>query len=317
MKIDFVRHPAPRPVRGVVFAVSGILLALGACGGVSVDIPTSGSGSGGGTCPCTVGNSGLSFTIGCGESNCLSLNGTETGYVCGANGALTENPSVCATPPTVDAGAPPRDATLPDVSVPPSQVDASPPPPPPPPPSNAIDGGCFPSADAGAAAVCSSPTSCDCTHGEGCAFTCGSAGPPDAGSVINCAQVSSCEVSCAGNCNVNCGQTDKCTVQGGNEAYVGCGQVPSCTATVGANATVFCNQADRCTATVGAGTTVSCAQADACDVTCTGACQVDCSQADSCKVACPAGSTCVVQCETVKSCPDGVTQVCGLAACPT
>ena len=310
-KLNFVRQAAPRHVRGRVLVVSGILFALGACGGVSVDVPSGGSGNGGGTCPCTVGNSGLSFTIGCGESNCLSLNGTETGYVCGPTGALTENPAICDSPPGVDAGARPRDAPLPDVVILPSPLDAGPTPPP-----RAIDGGCFPSADGGSG-VCSSPTSCDCAHAEGCAFTCGSAGAPYAGSVINCAQVSSCEVSCAGNCNVNCGQTDKCTVQGGNGAYVGCGQVPACTATVGANASVFCNQADRCTATVGAGTTVSCAQADVCDVTCTGSCQVDCSQADSCKVVCPAGSTCAVQCDTVKSCPDGVTQVCGLAACPT
>lgn len=55
-------------------------------------------------CPCTVGNSGIHFTLGCGESQCIDLNGQEIGYICGQNGA-TENPAICL--PGFDAGIPP------------------------------------------------------------------------------------------------------------------------------------------------------------------------------------------------------------------
>jgi hypothetical protein len=67
---------------GVVFAV--------ACG--------TGSPSGaGGSCPCAVGNSGLQFTIPCGGSDCVTLNGTATGYRCESDGTHVD-PAVCEGP---------------------------------------------------------------------------------------------------------------------------------------------------------------------------------------------------------------------------
>jgi hypothetical protein len=56
---------------------------------------SSGSGSGlGGSCPCTVGNSGLRFTIPCGQSSCITLNGQVQGYRCESDGAH-DDPSAC------------------------------------------------------------------------------------------------------------------------------------------------------------------------------------------------------------------------------
>ncbi len=76
-------------------------IALTSCAGVT--------GAAGGSCPCIVGNSGIHVTLGCGESSCVYLNGTATGYRCGSNGA-TVDPSVCATSQdTADTGS---DASL-------------------------------------------------------------------------------------------------------------------------------------------------------------------------------------------------------------
>jgi hypothetical protein len=60
---------------------------------------------GGGSCPCVVGNSGLQFTIGCGDRQCLSLNGQAKGYHCTTQGAV-DDPTICTNPPpsNVDAG---------------------------------------------------------------------------------------------------------------------------------------------------------------------------------------------------------------------
>jgi hypothetical protein len=66
--------------------------------------PGSGSGSGGGgSCPCTVGNSGIHYTLSCGQSACITLNGTETGYDCTQSGAVVDQ-TVCTNPTPVDAG---------------------------------------------------------------------------------------------------------------------------------------------------------------------------------------------------------------------
>jgi hypothetical protein len=62
------------------------------------------SSSSGGGCSCTVGNSGLHFTIPCGQSQCIDLNGQAIGYACGTGGA-TEDPGVCTSPPPVEAGS--------------------------------------------------------------------------------------------------------------------------------------------------------------------------------------------------------------------
>jgi hypothetical protein len=89
--------------------LSGALL-VGACSvsaspGAPGGLP--GSVEPGGSCPCTVGNSGIHVTLGCGEAQCLTLNGTETGYRCGAGGA-TIDPTVCT--PGFDAGGGTPDA---------------------------------------------------------------------------------------------------------------------------------------------------------------------------------------------------------------
>lgn len=80
-----------------LIALAGSVLALVAiaCSTSESTSPGGGSGGGGG-CPCDVGNSGIHFTIGCGQSQCVELNGQATGYRCDANGA-TEDPSVCTS----------------------------------------------------------------------------------------------------------------------------------------------------------------------------------------------------------------------------
>ena len=86
--------------------------SIGVACSVSSSSTSGNDAGGGGSCPCTVGNSGLQFTLGCGEDQCLTLNGTETGYRCGPNGA-TVDPAVCQ--PGFDAGS----GRLADVSLPP------------------------------------------------------------------------------------------------------------------------------------------------------------------------------------------------------
>lgn len=108
----------PKARSGAFVTVASSVIALlvaAACSSSPSSTSTSpgGSGSGGGSggggsCPCTVGNAGIHFTIGCGQSECIDLNGQAIGYRCGPSGA-TEDPSVCA-PGGPDSGAPAFDA---------------------------------------------------------------------------------------------------------------------------------------------------------------------------------------------------------------
>ncbi len=50
---------------------------------------------GGGTCPCVIGT-GISVTIGCGESTCYELNGTERGVFCDEDGQH-DDPAACTS----------------------------------------------------------------------------------------------------------------------------------------------------------------------------------------------------------------------------
>ncbi len=50
---------------------------------------------GGGTCPCVIGT-GISVTIGCGESTCYELNGTERGVSCDEDGQH-DDPAACTS----------------------------------------------------------------------------------------------------------------------------------------------------------------------------------------------------------------------------
>lgn len=85
---SFGLHPS-LPAR----SLAGLLSSLAACALLSCGTSTN-SSNGSGSCPCTVGNSGIHVTIGCGQSTCVTLNGTVTGYYCGANGAV-EDPAAC------------------------------------------------------------------------------------------------------------------------------------------------------------------------------------------------------------------------------
>ena len=49
-----------------------------------------------GSCPCTVGNSSLQFTISCGGAQCISLNGAQAGYRCDSDGPHADD-TVCAS----------------------------------------------------------------------------------------------------------------------------------------------------------------------------------------------------------------------------
>lgn len=291
-------------------------MAMG-CGGGTVTLT--------GSCPCTVGNSGIQVTLACGESTCADLNGTATGYTCTLTG-LEPNATICSEKSGGDAGEghdagkskdASSDATMKsqdagvdahkaadgggskDAAVP--FLDATGP-----------EGGCASLGDAGS---CFSASECQCDSLSACSFACGSTSG-DAGPSVSCVQ-STCNVGCAGNCQVGCTQSESCTVNGGAGAYVGCGQSRDCNAVVGANGTVDCTQAQSCTAKVGANATVDCTQAGSCDVTCPAGCQVTCTQAEACSLTCGAGQSCSLGCDGDETlCPDGHTQVCGSATCP-
>lgn len=100
-------------------ALGTVLLAALALGcSISSNSTTPQDDVSGGSCPCTVGNSGLHFALGCGQSECLALNGSATGYRCGPHGA-TIDPAVCE--PGFDAGS----AESSDVAQPPACVPKS------------------------------------------------------------------------------------------------------------------------------------------------------------------------------------------------
>ncbi len=89
-------------------------LALLLCGATACSTASlAGGGGSGGGCPCEVGNSGIHFTIGCGESQCITLDGQALGYRCSSNGA-TQDPSVCTAPDVAEPAA--DTASKPDAS---------------------------------------------------------------------------------------------------------------------------------------------------------------------------------------------------------
>ena len=98
--------------------ILSVVIALAAACSTSV-APGQGQGPGG-SCPCDVGNSGIHYSIPCGGSACVELNGTQTGYTCSESGA-TVNPVVCS--PGYDSGieAPDSATGAQDGSSPPSQ----------------------------------------------------------------------------------------------------------------------------------------------------------------------------------------------------
>lgn len=83
---------------GSTWALLGasVLVASVAC--------TTTTASSGGGCPCTVGNGGVHATIGCGQSTCMTLNGTVTGYRCTEDGAV-EDMSACTSSSGSSSGA--------------------------------------------------------------------------------------------------------------------------------------------------------------------------------------------------------------------
>jgi hypothetical protein len=315
----------------------GLSLA-GACGSVGLngsELPDGGEGTG--TCPCTVGNAGIGFTIDCGGSECVALNGTETGYRCDSAGTHVD-PSVCNSPPA-DAGA--RDTGL----IHDARADGG----------GGSDGAGHTPGDAACTSIeggatCTG-TGCYCSMNTDCTLACGS-GSAEAGAVVNCEQASDCTTSCAGACQVNCEEAHDCTVDagagasvvcneakacnaavgaggsaqcnsatecnatGGADASLECDETPTCALTVGANGTVVCNESGACTATVGSGSTVECNESASCAIQCTGSCSVDCDTPD-CRVSCAPDADCNVACgfSSVNTCPDGVTKVCGATAC--
>jgi hypothetical protein len=292
----------------LALVLTGIGAALAAACSSNLTLPLDLGGDSGGTCPCTVGNSGLSFTIPCGGSECLDLNGTATGYTCDETGTHV-NQAVCNSPPH-DAG-PRSDATtrheggLADAGAP----DAHP-------PSDAggdrvvlLDGEvCVPTSAGGSC----NDAGCSCAPAEGCSFACADVGP-DAGVLLECNPAETCSATCGGTCAVDCEQSSGCTVEAGAWSKVSCEQSESCSASVGVDGSVYCSQAEVCSATVAPGGSVYCLQAGTCNVTCTGSCSVDCSQAQDCRVHCADPSGCNVDCAATTEimCPDN-TIVCGL-----
>jgi hypothetical protein len=293
--------------------------ALAAACGAHVDLPPGLGGDAGGTCPCTVGNSGISFTLPCGASQCFDLNGTATGYTCNETGTHIDQ-AVCSSPR--DAGSRPDGTTRHDAGpLDAGSPDAHP-------PTDAAsdhpvlpDGTLFPDG-----AVCVPTTEggtcnaagCSCPPVEGCSFACNDEGA-DAGAVLNCNPVETCNATCGGGCEVDCIQSGGCTVEAGAGSQVHCVQAQSCNSSLGADASVDCTQATVCSATVASGGSVECLQAQTCDVTCTGSCTVDCTQAENCRVNCAPSAECNVTCSpsSQTTCPDG-TLVCGLLSptCP-
>jgi hypothetical protein len=95
-------------VGAAALAVAVLTTVLLACSSTASSPGGSGSGSGGGSgggggCPCTVGNSGIHYSLACGQSACITLNGTATGYDCGPSGAVV-NQTLCTNPAPVEAG---------------------------------------------------------------------------------------------------------------------------------------------------------------------------------------------------------------------
>lgn len=86
-------------------------------GGGGSSLGDGGLGGQGGSCPCEVGNDGIRFTIGCGQSQCITLNGQTSGVRCTEQGAV-DDPSACTDPPPpppdVDAGPCGRACTPPE-----------------------------------------------------------------------------------------------------------------------------------------------------------------------------------------------------------
>ncbi len=246
-----------------------------------------GGGQGTGSCPCTVGNAGIHETIGCGESACLDLNGTVTGYRCESDGTH-EDPTVCENGGSSSgSGGGSSSGSGGDASLPPTDAGV-------PLPDGAMPGPCEATGSAG---TCAS-YGCQCMASQTCSFGCGTAA--DAGTLLMCTALTSCNVDCAGDCDVNCLQSK------------------SCNATIAGSGSVNCTQSHGCTATVGPGDSVDCTQATSCNVTCKGACNVGCVEAGTCRVTCAGGlSGCDVSClgGQATTCADGVTKICGAGPC--
>lgn len=94
------RDGAGAAARATVSLAAVALALSAACGIPSVN----GGPGGGGTCPCTVGNSGLQFTVGCGQHACYDLNGVAHGVYCTESGPQ-DDPAACNASPGTDSGA--------------------------------------------------------------------------------------------------------------------------------------------------------------------------------------------------------------------
>lgn len=77
-----------------LFFAGSFVVAVIAC---TSESGSSGSDGPSGSCPCTLGNSGIQTTIGCGQSTCMALNGQVKGYRCTDRGAV-EDMTVCTDP---------------------------------------------------------------------------------------------------------------------------------------------------------------------------------------------------------------------------
>ncbi|HEY6461343.1 MAG TPA: hypothetical protein VIY73_14355, partial [Polyangiaceae bacterium] len=229
-----------RSVWKVLFVPATAGAIVGACGHTPA----------GSHCPCTIGDGGLAITIGCGESACATVNGTQTGYRCDVDGEHVD-PTACEGEGGAEGGAIPEAATndAPLGQDGPKPYDASLLP-----DGAGPAGKCAAGADAGS---CAGPTSCSCQFASSCTFACGE-GAADAGFSLQCGTNHSCDLSCATTCAIECAGS------------AGCNFV------AGAGSQVDCSGAAGCEGTVGSGGSVNCSAAQSCMVTCDGACNVNC-----------------------------------------
>ena len=216
------------------------LITLAAC----VSTSTSGP-SGSGSCPCTVGNSGISFTVGCGQSACYDLNGVSKGVYCSSTGPQ-DDPSACLS--SSDGGGGGRDAAR-------GPVDSGPP--------VAPEAGAPTCGDAGFACTIdcqTAPSGCQgnitCAPGQACNVGCDRTSACQ-GAAVECNGATSCALACTqtstcqdttvycgdGPCDITCTGLSAC--QG---MVVVCGSGPcNVTCTAGTPITQYCGSSSSCT----------------------------------------------------------------------